>query len=284
MTRLKSADIENLTSELQAYDERLRESIGMALAELACAAADISTTALDWSNEIRVAAVPVTSGKGVIGHFSQTLAAIAAHLGFSAEVTRLSDVAGLAEAYQRSFDIILAADDNVFCAINTRNGKVVDNSESTGRGFAHGLAGLAGGLAGKPVLVLGCGPVGLAGMRAIAGLGGRVTVYDPVEERCLAAVRALSGMDIKVAESLDAGLAGHSLIFEATPVGGVLGGNVINTRTCVAAPGVPCGVTDEAAARLGRRLLWDPLQIGVAAMLMEAAFATERRVIEKIAA
>ena len=109
-----------------------------------------------------MAAVPVTSGKGVITSFSQTLVAIAAYLGFSAEVTTQYDVAGIAEAYQKRFDIVLAADDNTFCAINTRSGAVVDNIEATGRGFAHALAGLAGGLAGKPVLVLGCGPVGMA--------------------------------------------------------------------------------------------------------------------------
>jgi len=272
MTRLKSADIENLTAELRGYDERLRQSIGMGLAELGCSGAGVSIEAVGQTRDIRVAAVPVTSGKGVITSFSQTLVAIAAYLGFSAEVTTQYDVAGIAEAYQKRFDIVLAADDNMFCAINIRNGAVVDNIEATGRGFAHGLAGLAGGLAGKPVLVLGCGPVGLAGMRAIIELGGRVTVYDPVESRCQAAVETLPETGIKVAANLAGALAGHTYILEATPVADVIGVSSINEKSCVAAPGVPCGVSGEAAAVLGQRLLWDPLQTGVATMLMAAAF------------
>ncbi len=275
MTRLKSADIEHLTTELRAYDQRLRRSIGMPLAELACHGAGVSPDVTARTGTVRVAAVPVTSGEGVITHFSRTLAAIAAHLGFFAEVTERCDIAGIAEAYRKGFDIILAADDTMFCAINTKNGKVVDNSEATARGFVHGLAGLSGGLAGKSVLVLGCGPVGLAGIRAIVELGGRVTVYDPVESRCQAAVTAIPAADIHVAATLEEGLADHSLLFEATPAANVLGVASISAETCIAAPGVPCGVTDEAAANLGLRLLWDPLQIGVAVMLMAAAFEKE---------
>ena len=40
---------------------------------------------------------------------------------------------------------------------------------------------------------------------------------------------------------------------------------------CDAAPGVPCGVSERAKRRLGGRLIHDPLQIGVATMLVEAA-------------
>ena len=276
MTRLKSTDIDHLTTELRAYDARLHRSIGMSLAALACRGAGVCPDAAGKTRDIRVAAVPVTSGEGVISHFSQTLAAIAAHLGFSAEVTNQCDIAGIAEAYREGFDIVLAADDNMFCAINTGNGKVIDNSKATARGFAHGLAGLAGGLADEPVLVLGCGPVGLAAIQAIVELGGRVTVYDPVESRCQAAVTAMPKAGIQVAATLDEGLASHSLIFEATPAADVLGVESIDAETCVAAPGVPCGVTNEAAADLGLRLLWDPLQIGVAVMLMAAAFTEEK--------
>lgn len=272
MTRLKSADIEHLPTELGAYHDRLRQNVGMSLGELACRAAGVSPEAGKPIGNIRVAAVPVTSGEGVITHFSQTNVAIAQSLGFTAEVTEHTDIAGIAEAYQQHFDILLASDDDYFCAINLHSGKVMENSEATARGFVQGLAGLAGGLAGKPVLVLGCGPVGRAGIKAIVELGGRVRVYDPNGERVRELIASLPEAGIEAVADLEQGLATHSLIFEATPVANTVPASFITPESCVAAPGVPCGATEEAAALLGPRLLWDPLQIGVATMLMGAAF------------
>jgi len=276
MTRLKSADIEQLPAELAAYHDRLQHNLGMSLGELASRAAGVCLESVKLTRNFRVAAVPVTSGEGVITHFSQTVAAIAASLGFSAEVTEHADIAGIAEAYQQQFDILLASDDDLFCAINLRSGRVIDNSVATARGFVHGLAALAGGLAGKPVLVLGCGPVGRAGIEALVELGGRVTVYDPDGQRCQEAVASSPEAGIQVAVEFEQSLAAHSLILEATPKANTLQAASLTTETCVAAPGVPCGATAEAATLLGPRLLWDPLQIGVATMLMAAAFEPEK--------
>lgn len=273
MTRLKSADIAHLTLELKDYDKQLKEKTGMTLGELGCRAATISQDTSGWTCNLRVAAVPVTSGDGVISNFTETLVAIATHLGFAASVTKQSDIAGIAEAYQKGFDVILAADDRMFCAINTKNGHLVDNAEATAKGFSHGLAGLAGGLKHKPVLVLGCGPVGRAGIETLVTLGARVTVYDPIKTRCYATAMALPEADVEVAANLEDALKVHSLIFEATPVANSIPFSVVNENTYIAAPGVPCGVSEDTVKRLGSRLLWDPLQIGVASMLMEAAFA-----------
>nr|WP_321469002.1 3-methylornithyl-N6-L-lysine dehydrogenase PylD [uncultured Desulfobulbus sp.] len=272
MTRLKSADVEHLSDELAGYHRKLQQDLGLTLGELACSAAGLPAQKASQTGSIRVAAVPITSGEGIISHFSESLAAIAASLGFTAEVTEHCDIAGMAEAYQRQFDIVLASDDDLFCAINLHSGKVVDNSEATARGFVHGLAALAGGLADKPVLVLGCGPVGRAGIKAIVELGGKVSIFDPDRKRCAETVASLPEADIHVAATLEEGLAKHSLIFEATPVADTVGAAFVTGETRIAAPGVPCGVTKEAAALLGPRLLWDPLQIGVATMLMAAAF------------
>lgn len=276
MTRLKSADVEHLSDELADYHRTLERSLGLSLGELACRAAGVSMQAVRHTGKIRVAAVPITSGEGVITHFSQSLAAIAQSLGFAAEATGHSDVAGMAEAYQRRFDIVLASDDDLFCAINLRSGKVIDNSKATARGFVHGLAALAGGLEGKPVLVLGCGPVGRAGIEAIVELGGRVSVYDPDPQRCREVLQAHANAGIQVMGDMEEGLATHALILEATPVANTLQRALLTAETCVAAPGVPCGATEAAAAFLGGRLLWDPLQIGVATMLMAAAFEQEK--------
>ncbi len=275
MTRLKSTDIEHLGTELVGYHKHLQQSLGVSLGELGCRAAGVGPELVEQTANFRVAAVPITSGEGVISHFCESLAAISASLGFCAEVTEHTDIAGMAEAYQRGFDIVLTSDDDLFCAINLKTGKVIDNSVATARGFMYGLAALAGGLADKPVLVLGCGPVGLAGIEAALELGGKVSVFDPNAKRCQEAVSAFGGANIQVASNLEEGLAAHSLIFEATPVSDTVDAAFITSESCVAAPGVPCGATEAAAALLGSRLLWDPLQIGVATMLMAAAFASD---------
>ncbi len=50
----------------------------------------------------------------------------------------------------------------------------------------------------------------------------------------------------------------------------VIDADSVSAKTIVAAPGMPCGVTPQATAKLGQRLLHDPLQIGVACMLADA--------------
>ena len=146
MTRLKSADVEHLSDELAGYHRKLQQDLGLTLGELACSAAGLPAQKASQTGSIRVAAVPITSGEGIISHFSESLAAIAASLGFTAEVTEHCDIAGMAEAYQRQFDIVLASDDDLFCAINLHSGKVVDNSEATARDLSTDLPHLQAAL------------------------------------------------------------------------------------------------------------------------------------------
>ena len=276
MTRLKSADVEHLGGELGGYHKRLKKSLGITLGELGCLAAGVDPELIEQTAaNFRVAAVPITSGEGVITHFCESLVDISRSLGFEAEVTSHTDIAGMAEAYQGGYDIVLSSDDDLFCAINLKTGRVIDNSIATARGFVYGLDALAGGLVGKPVLVLGCGPVGLAGIETIHQLGGKITVFDPQPDRCQEAVNRFPDANIQVAANLEEGLAAHTLIFEATPVANTVDAAFISSESCMAAPGVPCGATEAAAELLGSRLLWDPLQIGVATMLMAAAFASK---------
>jgi pyrrolysine biosynthesis protein PylD len=63
------------------------------------------------------------------------------------------------------------------------------------------------------------------------------------------------------------------LIFDATNTGGHIDVAMIGEETLVAAPGMPCGVTPAARRRLGKRLLHDPLQIGVATMAAQVLAA-----------
>lgn len=275
MTRLNTADIDGIFSELDAYDRVLLSRTGLTLLGIGCSAAGIESVELASSKiEGRtVGIVSTTCGDGLLTTFAQTLGAIASHLGFDSFIADSVDVAGLAEVYERKADILLLADDNRFVAINTRTRSVSDNGEATGRGFAAGLRHMAGGFEGKPVLVIGCGPVGRAAALASAKWGAKVTLYDAVPDRSadLAMCSPLSaGGKFITARDLKNAIRNHDCIIEATPAPNLIDASLLGPRVLVAAPGIPCGLTGEARETLGDRLLHDPLQIGVATMLVAA--------------
>ncbi|MCE5242411.1 MAG: 3-methylornithyl-N6-L-lysine dehydrogenase PylD [Syntrophobacteraceae bacterium] len=275
MTRLVADDYKHIPGMLPEFDLRLRRQTGLGLKDLAVHAAGVT----EWpaggtAGKTRVAAVTLTGGEGALDGFAEAVAAVADFLGADAFVTRAADAAGLAEAYESGAEIVMLADDERFVAINLVTRRVSDNSQLTGRAFATALDLMAGGLRRRGALVLGCGPVGRSAAEALAGCGASVTVFDPEISRSRELVlrlRRISGAPVMAAESLRAALSSHQYLLDATPSGGFISGDVIDDRTLVAAPGVPCGVTTEAAALLGERLLYDPLCLGVAAMLMDAA-------------
>ena len=82
---------------------------------------------------------------------------------------------------------------------------------------------------------------------------------------------ALSGQEsdrIKIESDFDAALDGHSLVVDATNAAGIIHAKDISSQTFIAAPGMPLGLTREAANKVSDRFLHDPLQIGVATMGM----------------
>jgi pyrrolysine biosynthesis protein PylD len=118
MTRLKEDDIAPITRQLDGYDARLKRMTGASLRQIACRAAGVEEAVIiDALDRISIAAVPVTSGFGVIGGFSDAVAAIVAPLGFATFVTESSDVAGIVEGIERGADILMLADDERFVAI-----------------------------------------------------------------------------------------------------------------------------------------------------------------------
>ena len=146
---------------------------------------------MDAASCTRVGIVPVTWGQGIIPGFSQTVQEIVAHLGFTAYVTRDSDVAGLSEAAERGLDVIMLSDDDDFRAIHLKTGISVDNSEATGKVFAVGLDLMAKGLKGKKALVVGCGPVGRQAGLELLQLGAKLSVMDADLEKARSTARAL---------------------------------------------------------------------------------------------
>lgn len=275
MTRLREKDIEHIAGRLHEYDAHLKRIAGASLREIACNAAGVEETQiLDLLDRVRFAAVPVRSGLGVIGGFSGTVAAILSHLGFDAFVTVSCDVTGMVESFERGADVLLMADDESFVAIDPRRSSVLDNSRATALGFVAGLELMKGGLRGESVLVLGCGPVGVAAGRALLDRGAYVALCDLEKERALAAQREL-GKDvsgrIRLEEnSLDA-LTHYEVIFDATDEGGFIDPAHLNQHSFVAAPGMPCGLTPEALEEHRDRILHDALEIGVATLAVQAA-------------
>ena len=271
MTRLTTDDIILIADELEAYDDELVAKTGCTLSGIACQAAGVTESEIKKIiADARVGVVPITFGRGVIEGFSETVAGIVSHVGCKAFVTQAADVAGLAEAFEKNADIIMLSDDDRFVAIHLQSRQVIDNAAATGRGFAAGLSLMGGGLEKKNVLVVGCGPVGIAATQALVEQGSVVSIYDINASRSddlSNKIRQLSDTKITIVKELDDALTDHQFIVDATPAAEIIRKHHISPQTCISAPGVPLGLDKEAQAEISNRLLHDPLQIGVATMI-----------------
>jgi pyrrolysine biosynthesis protein PylD len=283
MTRLTPEDLRGIPAGLSAYDAALEARLGCTLRELACRAAGIPADSLALrAREAPVAVVPLDAGQGVLPGFAEAVRAIAAHLGFPAWVTSAPDAGGLAEAYRQGAGLLVTADDSSYIAVNLRTRAVSDNNRSTALGFATALDLLAGGLAGKPVLVLGCGPVGREAARCLRERGARLSLCDLRVDRAreaAAALEAEAGMEasapaagrVRVEEDLEEALRAHRLLFDATSAPAFIRERHLHPETRIAAPGVPLGLSAGAMRAAGLRVVHDRLEIGTAVMLVEAA-------------
>jgi pyrrolysine biosynthesis protein PylD len=273
MTRLSNSDINSIASRLADYDSALLAKTGSTLKGIACLGVGLEEHAADSQmHGCKVCVVPMTCGQNIFEGFAETICAIATHIGFGGFVAESPDVSGFAEAYKRNAGILLLADDDHFVAINTKSLQVADNAEATGKGFVAGLSLMAGGLSNRSVLVIGCGPVGRSAAIASAQKGAAVTVFDRIVERCrtLEGHPSFTGVALRIAGDLTVAMIGHDCIIDATPGTDLIHKAKLAPGAFIAAPGVPCGVSADSVEALSHRLLHDPLQIGVATMLMEA--------------
>lgn len=274
MTRLKVADIKDIEKQLPQYDDELVRKTGTNLRGIACFAVGVGEEEIFHNiAAVPAAVVPITAGQGIITGFSTAVKAILEFIGFKVFVTKLADAAGTAEAFERGSRLIFMADDNRFVALNIKRCLVVDNAAATGKGFAAALELMSGGVAGERVLVLGCGPVGFSVVESIIRFGARVSVYDIVPGYSLALrekIEAQLKTRIKIEKDLKRVLSEVRLIVDATNAAGIIPEEVISPRTYIAAPGMPLGLTPAAVEKIAGRLLHDPLQLGVAAMAIEA--------------
>ena len=275
MTRLTSELIRSIKDDLVFYDSEILRKTGFSLRQLACRAAGVGEAEASRSLAAAlVGVVPVTSGEGMIEGFCESVASIVSHLGATSFITGSSDIAGLAEAIERAAGVVFLADDDRFIALNLFSRSVVDNSEATAKGYVAALEALTGGLKDRPVLVLGAGQVGGRVLDALRESGARASVFDPDPKK----IRGLgTGTGIAVEDDLESALNKHSILVNASPAAGVIRERHIKPDTFIAAPGLPLGLCPGALVIVGDRLIHDPLQIGVATMLILAVMGGEKK-------
>ncbi|MGD9133749.1 MAG: 3-methylornithyl-N6-L-lysine dehydrogenase PylD [Desulfobacterales bacterium] len=274
MTRLIAADISDIAANLQNYDRELVARTGYSLSGIACCAAEIEEKQIkNLLPSIRVGVIPVSSGEGIISGFGEAVLSILLHLGADAFITQLTDVAGIAESFEKKADIAMLADDERFVALHMRSRSIADNAVCTGNAFATGLSLMAGSLKGREVLVIGCGPVGRSAALTLIRMGSRVSVYDVQVEPLMQWIKMIghnTGSKIQIVKALESALQRQRFIIDASPARNIIHAHHITPDTYISAPGFPCGLDAAAQARLSDRFLQDPLQLGVATMLVSA--------------
>jgi pyrrolysine biosynthesis protein PylD len=272
---LITTDISDIAANLKNYDRELIARTGYSLSGIACRAAEIDEAQIkNLLPKILVGVIPISSGEGIIGGFGDAVLSILLHMGAKAFVTRTTDVAGIAESFEKNADILLLADDERFVALHIRSRSIADNAVCTGQAFATGLGLMAGSLKGREVLVIGCGPVGRSATQTLIRMGARVSVYDVQAEPLMEWVKTIgqnTDSKIQIIKTLEPALQRHQLILDASPAANLIHAHHITPDTYISAPGFPCGLDAEAQARLSGRFLQDPLQLGVATMLVSAA-------------
>jgi pyrrolysine biosynthesis protein PylD len=101
----------------------------------------------------------------------------------------------------------------------------------------------------------------------------RISVYDinpAVYETLSADLKNDPNVGIQFLHDLYAALHQHELMIDASPSSDFILARHIRPDTIISAPGVPLGLDRSALNLIGDRLLHDPLQIGVATMVVGA--------------
>ncbi|SMC71303.1 3-methylornithyl-N6-L-lysine dehydrogenase PylD [Sporomusa malonica] len=266
LTRLREEDICHVDEMLSEYDQRLCKRVGQGLAGIA--AHSLGRSAEEFAGlrqHVSIGVIPIAYGQGIIHGFSRSVQKIIEFLGFNAFVTDQNNIAGLAEAAAKGAKIIFLADDDKFVAINVASGKVSDNGEATGRGYAAALDLMSGGLQGESVLLVGTGPVGTGAALFMAARGAQVFAYDVSADRVRQLQQLIPG--VEAVRHIGDALSVCKLVVEATPAANTINKKYITPATMIAAPGIPLGLDQHCCLLLGDRWIHDVLEIGVATML-----------------
>jgi len=269
LTRLKTTDVQRIPGTLEKYEEELVKRTGCTLLEIAEDAAQTNANIKAILNQTKAAVVPITSGGGVIEGFSQAVAAILNHVGIRTIKIKGVDIAGIAEAYEQGADLIFVADDRKFVAINTHTTHVVDNATSTAKAYVAALDKMAKGLKEKTVLVIGIGYVGSAAISNLILREAKPLAVD-IDRLKLRTLSERLGRKVVVFSRLTEAIDHTDLIINAAPARNIIKADMITENTLISAPAIPLGLTRAALRKIGRNLIHDPLQLGVATMALEA--------------
>ena len=271
MTRLKTEWIDHMPEGMGKYNADLMAKTGFDLAGLVKDTYGISSEKYDrYSKELLVAAVPVTQGEGIIGSFSESVAAIVRSMGFRTYVAEETDVDGLYSSILMDAGVIFMADDTRYLAFSRDNGSFGDNNYSTALGYIMVLrammrkAGLD--ISKEKILVIGYGIVGEEAVQILDGHGIDFDMYDK-DEKALESFRADYPERKTISSPED--IRNYNFILDFTNEGGWLTDEMLGENVLYASPGVPLSLTEKAAERLQNTAVYDNLEIGTAMMLGE---------------
>jgi len=144
----------------------------------------------------------------------------------------------------------------------------------TAKGFVAGLDLMTGGLEGQETLVIGCGDLGRCSVKTLIAMGARVSVCDINHQVTLSLQEEIQDK-LKTSVYIDndwrSAPRKYAYIIDATPAADFIDASMVAQNTYIAVPGVPCGLSPAVRGKLPDRYLHDPLQIGVATMVLDAA-------------
>ena len=257
MALLTPEDLENINRRLEEADAAVRSATGLDITEV-CKALYKTRPCTET-----VGIVPITSGNGIIGSFSESLLAIIEYFGLDGFITEMPDVSGYYQAIKDGANIILMADDNTFLAHNLENGKIANNQPCTGIIYAEIVSRYLHADS-KDVLALGLGKVGLPGVAHLVKKGFNVYGHDP-DEKLLE--RAVSEFGITPYAPEAENPKKFSMIFEATPCENTIPESALAEKCLVSTPGIPCGLSEELRKKYNVEIVMEPLGVGTASML-----------------
>ncbi len=265
MTRLKTEWVDYMIDGMEEYNSALRQKIGTDLCGLAAAVFQLDRESLlHMGREQKTAVVPVTQGEGIIGSFSDAVAAIIRSMGFSAEVTSRRDVDGLYEGFQRDCSIFFLADDARYIGMNAAAGRVSDNNWATAAGFIQALDFLmekhGKDMRRELILQIGYGIVGRESAKILSGKDIDFVLFDKDKDKL-----ADAGCEIISRDEI----RNFKYILDFTNEGGWLRREDLADDVLYVSPGVPYSMDEEAARYHESRAVHDNLEIGTAVMLAQ---------------
>lgn len=140
MTRLKTEWITYMLEGMDEYNRNLERKTGYNLTGLMGKTFELDDAAIaEARKHYKVAVVPITQGEGIIGSFSESVAAIVRSMGFTADVMEHTDVDGIYDGVREGYNLFFFADDIRYLALNTEKNICSDNNYATALGFIQVL-------------------------------------------------------------------------------------------------------------------------------------------------